>query len=100
MDPTTSTPMPEQVNPTNKSSIGVVVGIVVVLLILAGFVYYARQSQQQREVPPLQSTDIQALQTQGTSDEVVAIEQDLTATDLNDIDEELNDIDRELQAAP
>ena len=100
MDPTTSTPMPEQVNPTNKSRIGVVVGIVVVLLILAGFVYYARQSQQQREVPPLQSTDIQALQTQGTSDEVVAIEQDLTATDLNDIDEELNDIDRELQAAP
>ena len=36
------------------------------------------------------------LESQGTSDEVSAIEQDLSATDLTDLDKELSDIEAEL----
>lgn len=89
--------MPGQINPTNKSHAGFVAGIIVALLILAGLVYYARQ---QRQTVPAPLSDIQALEEQRTSDEVAAIEQDLTETDLGDIDQELGDIERELEAVP
>ena len=91
------TSMPGQVSPTNKSRVGLVVGIIVALLVLALMVYYARQGL--REAPPVQPTDIQALEQQGTTDEVAAVEQDLAATDLGNLDKELGDIDRELEAA-
>ncbi|HEY4497721.1 MAG TPA: hypothetical protein VJC20_03155 [Candidatus Paceibacterota bacterium] len=89
------TSMPVQVSPTNKSHVGFVVGIIVALLVLAGILYYARQA---RQLAPAPLSDIQALEEQGTSDEITAIEQDLAKTDLGNLDQELSDIERELGA--
>lgn len=93
----TTTSIPGQVSPTNKSRAGIVAGVIVALLILAGIVYYARQARQLAPATP--SADIQALEEQGTSDSVAAIEQDLVGTDLGNLDQELGDIERELGGA-
>ncbi len=43
--------------------------------------------------------EINKIKKQSSSDEIEAIEKDLQATDLSDIDKELEDIENELEAA-
>jgi hypothetical protein len=48
------------------------------------------------EVIPTAAKELQLIQTQGTTDDLSAIEADLNASDLNTLDQELLDIEREL----
>ncbi|HEY4487109.1 MAG TPA: hypothetical protein VJB70_05295 [Candidatus Paceibacterota bacterium] len=88
----------------NQNSIGPIAGVVLVIAILAigGFYFFGKELSQRTEAPSaeeiLSAPDqaLQNLQTQGTSDEVTAIEADLTSTNLENLDAELNTIETEL----
>ncbi|MBI1999290.1 MAG: hypothetical protein HYS74_01375 [Parcubacteria group bacterium] len=87
---------------------GPIVGIALIIIVLAlgGFYFWGKELVQQgdtAEIPAaadvLQEADAQleSLNQQGTSDEVQAIENDLTATDLDGLDAELKQIEAELK---
>jgi len=93
-----------------QSSFGPLVGIaIIVILLIVGGVYFwnttvdkERQENQLPTILPgdqvLEETDaiVDQLNTQGTSDEVVDIETDLSATELDTLDSDLNDLLNEL----
>ncbi len=88
----------------------VIVAIIAVLLIVLGLIYYYGASTAEIEEPLSQEEAqeiiaqienepdaiAESLQQQGESDEIGAIEDDLDATMLDDLDKELEDIDLEL----
>lgn len=92
---------------------GVILGvlILVLFLIFAGLVLWGRTLQTQ--VPVVEKTpivnrepetprsvaDVQILQTTSPSDELSAIEADLSSTNLDSLTTDLNQADRELNAA-
>lgn len=67
-----------------------VIGAVVIVVLVAVWRFW------QAPAAPGGEDTTTALETQGTSDEVVAIDADLQATDLNDLDAEVDDINAEL----
>ncbi|TAL48910.1 hypothetical protein EPN83_02760 [Patescibacteria group bacterium] len=83
--------------------IGPAIGVVVILLVivLGGLYFWGQRVErgkiQERASEQGAQTDIQALQTQGTSDDVTSIESDLTATSLEGVGSELNAIESEFQ---
>ncbi len=72
----------------------IVVGFAIVLAALAW--YYYSSYVPPAVLPAGEDAATRALERQGTSDAVEAIEADLGATDLEGLDRELSDIDREL----
>jgi len=81
--------------------VGPVIGsIIVVLLIILGGLYFWGERLNQSGSSSVAAPDpaLQSLKTQGTSDEVSALETDAAATDLNGLDKELGDIQKELSA--
>ena len=80
---------PMRPEPPKKSSIGPVVGIIIVVLIiiLGGLYIWGREL----------SEDGADNGTPSTSDEVSAIEEDLSASDFEDLDAEAAAIEAELQ---
>ena len=86
-------------SPQEKSS-GPLVGIViiVVLFIIGGYYYWTTQvdrgstQTQESVISPETASIIESLQTQGTTDEISDIEDDLNSTDLENLDAELDDI--------
>ena len=107
-----STPPQQQDGPsqTQGGSKGALIGaiIVVILLIVAAVFVFVDRSEQDNiadttlesasEIEALPDETLDALTTQSSSDEISAIEEDLTNTNLDDIDTELDAIDQELQA--
>lgn len=89
---------PEQEAP-GKSS-GPIVGIIIIVLVIAlgGIYFWKTQIESRQDTPTDESVaaDVATLTAQGTSDDVNAIEEDLTATDLDTLDAELNGIEAEL----
>ena len=93
---------PQSSTPEQKS-MGSLVGILIILvvIILGGWYFLNQRSQ---EVPFLDEENVRAeasinaLETQGTSDELDSIEADLNATDLSDLDAELDSINAELNS--
>ena len=83
----------------HKSKTSLVIGIVALLIVLAFAIFYLRGGDL-GSLPGLSNkmNDVQTLEQQGTSDEITAIEQDLAATDLGNLDKELDSIDQELSA--
>lgn len=81
----------------HKSKVSLIIVIIVILVVLAFVIFYLRDSDL-GSLPGLsnQMNDVQKLEQQGTSDEVATIEQDLAATNLNNLDKELDSIDKEL----
>lgn len=69
--------------------------IIIVLAVVAYFAYSYRNVL----IPFGADSIINQLETQGTSDEVGAIESDLNATSLDGLDSELLDIESELEGA-
>jgi hypothetical protein len=117
MEHTPTTPTPETsiknipVMPTHETTWGSTIGIIIVIIILAlgSFYFWGKEINKELEsLPPVEETvaavdilnrpdpTIEVLKTQGTSDAVQAIEQDLTATNLSSVDAELSNIDAEL----
>lgn len=78
--------------------------LAVVLILLVGILWITNQRLMVPKAPPTPTptpvveidTTTAALEQQGTSDEITAIEADLETTDLSDIDKELTDIEAEL----
>ncbi|MEK9175143.1 MAG: hypothetical protein AAB795_00965 [Patescibacteria group bacterium] len=84
----------------NNSKIWLIVSIVVVLIIIAFGFYFLRNSNIFETPSAIESiNDINMLQKQGTSDDISAINADLQATDLNNLDKEVSAIDAEFDAA-
>ena len=72
----------------------VVLTIIVVLAVLAWFAYSYRTIL----IPSGGSeSQLNKLESQGTSDEISEIEKDLNVTSLGDLNSEITDIERELQ---
>ncbi len=108
-----------QESPQEEKSMGAILGsiIVVIILLVAAFYLWGSRPEGELEIPAVESpTEIlqdetettaenileeedlqtEALEAQGTSDELSAIEEDLNATDLEDLTRELDNIDAEL----
>jgi len=95
----------EQQNKTMGPMVGIIV--VVVVLVLGG-IYFGREGienifniSSEKSVEEISSAPddaLEMLKTQGDSDEVTAIEEDLNATNIENLDEEIMNIDKELQA--
>jgi len=76
-----------------KSKTWLTILIIVVLAAIAYGVYFVRMSNQEPAEPI-----VNQLESQGASDEVSAIEQDLTGTALDGLDSEVSDIEKELES--
>lgn len=89
-----------------KKSLGPVVGavIVVLVIIVGGLYFWGTQLNKEQgdaeitaeEITAQADPALDALEQQGTSDEIADIEADLTATDLDGLDAELEQIENEL----
>jgi len=75
-----------------KSKTWLAVVIILILAVLAYLVYFVRISNKEPAEPI-----VNQLESQGTSDEVADIEQDLSGTALEGLDSEVTDIETELQ---
>lgn len=75
-----------------KSKTWLAIVIIIVLAALAYAVYFVRVTNKEPAEPI-----VNQLESQGTSDEVSAIEKDLSATALEGLDNEVSDIEKELQ---
>jgi len=109
----TPEPSAPEVNATDSSPItaeengglGATIGsvIVIVVLILGGFYLWSQKNANIEALldEPLPESDetLTALQAQSTSDNIESIENDLNATDLENLDAELADIDALLNAS-
>ena len=90
---------------TKGSQAGPVIGsiIVIIVLVLGGLYFIGQKVSKDGIFEPspeeiLNESDLilETLENQGTSDEVSAIEEDLNATILEDLDAELQNIESEL----
>ena len=101
--PTNSDPVPNEILEERKSMAPVIGSIIVIAVIVIGGLYlYGEQvvKRQQAQMTPeeiLAETDpqLEALASQGSSDEVADIEGDLDNTDFSDLDAELDNLDLE-----
>jgi len=101
---------PEEVGAAKpeKKFAGQIIGIVIIIgiIIIGGLYFYGKSLYQ---AAPIVDEDVtgaeilerpdattEALEQQGTSDEIVDIEEDLNVTDLDNLDAELENIDVEL----
>jgi uncharacterized protein HemX len=88
------------VNVPHKQSSGPLIGIIIIVLVMAlGGVYFWKTTLQERNdatTDEAVATEVEALKTQGTSDDINSIEADLSATDLDALNSELDSIGAEL----
>lgn len=91
----------------NSNGKGPLIGsIIVILILIAGLAYIWQNFPEQSAPANMNAEDIenlpdeaaQSLENQSSSDEISAIETDLTSTDLSGLDAELDMIDAELNA--
>jgi len=95
--------MMQQKEHEQGKQIGPVIGaiIIITILVIGGLYYWGAELNKQaepsaEEIAAKVDHSTEALGTQGTSDEIAAIEEDLDLTDLGNLDAELGDIDAEL----
>ncbi|MBI2046006.1 MAG: hypothetical protein HYT28_01115 [Parcubacteria group bacterium] len=90
-----------------EKPIGPAIGAIIIVLVLIIGAFYFWGSKLEKTLPvdenataeevlAVPDTSLQSIQTQGNSDEIDAIEQDVNATDLQNLNSELNNIDAEL----
>lgn len=95
--------------PQEEKSMGPLIGsiIVIAIIVIGGIYFWMTRSVNAPETPSGTETstlgqttapdqETAALLNQGTSDEVVDIEKDLNATNLNNLDAGMNDINTQL----
>jgi len=99
------TAVPAAGAPEEKKHVGPMIGIVIIVaVIILGGLYFLEQravdttesGMTAQEVMQVPDETLNALETQGVSDEVADIEADLTDTDLSGLDAELEDIEAQL----
>ena len=106
-EPVEIAPADTEEKPSDNGPIGPAIGtiIIVIILIIGGlYLWGAKLSKESavleekapEEILAAPDETFDSLETQGTSDEVSAIEGDLQTTDLDNLDAELQDIEAEL----
>ncbi|MBI2618068.1 hypothetical protein HYW58_01315 [Candidatus Kaiserbacteria bacterium] len=93
-------------DPSSVKSFGPLVGIIIIIVVLlVGGLYFFNTKVDELQgndlLPTIQSdeetdTIVNQLQSQGTSDEIGAIEEDVNSTDLESLDTELDQLLNEL----
>ncbi len=73
--------------------------LVIVLAVALVIIYSTTGLFKKVQVVSPEEAEIRKIQTQSSSDQIEAIEADLKATDLSDIDRELQEIEKELEQA-
>lgn len=101
-NPNPSQMPPVQSQPENKSPMGALIAVVIILaLIIVGGLYFLKErSSQQPYMPPTEQQGdsvTESLNTQGSSDDLSSIEADLNSTDLNNLDQGAAAIEAQLQ---
>ncbi|MDP2705154.1 MAG: hypothetical protein Q8O71_01995 [bacterium] len=84
------------------SSVGPLVGIIIVVIIIVlGGMYFWGQRVDRSGIDPMLENDAmtQSLENQSSSDDLTAIEADIDNTDLENLDAELNQINSDLEAS-
>lgn len=104
MDSLDQEPVVPQNAPKQSGGIGPVIGIIVIVIVLAlgGFYYFTSEVKQLADQEPASSEIVadeeEALRTQGTSNDLGAIEADVNASDFSGLDEASAGLDSELSA--
>lgn len=98
--PESNTPPPP--DETEERSIGSLIGIVIiiVILVIGGLYFWGKQindAQTPEEIATQSDPQTQSLKQQGSSDDIESIENDLEATQLNNLDAELEDMEQEME---
>lgn len=97
MDTFNPNQMPGLGQEPEKKSIGPLIAVVIILvLIVIGGLYFLKERSVQNNLMPLETTSVESLEQQGTSDEIDSIESDLNATNLEMLD--MSDLEAEVQA--
>lgn len=96
-NPSQMPPMPSE--PEKKSAGPLIAVLVILALIIIGGLYFLKQRSSQPNYVPTEQGDAitESLNQQGSSDELNAIEADLQATDLNNLDQGAAAVEAELQ---
>ncbi|MBI4118054.1 MAG: hypothetical protein HY455_00750 [Parcubacteria group bacterium] len=105
--PQSGTPTPVPSSSGRRGGVGATIGIVIVVLVLVlgGLYFWGKKLVEQESLtpPPTEEAILgavdpvqEALESQGTSDEITAIEADLSGTELGGLDTELQQIEAEL----
>lgn len=81
-----------KINPNNK-----IIVLAALLVVLLGLTAYYLSMNNYNIPQSLRAPEFLKIETQSSSDEVSAIEQDLEDTDIEGIDKELSGIEAELQ---
>jgi hypothetical protein len=76
----------------SKSSVGPIIGIIILLaiVILGGLYFWGERSVEEVESDPAADAAVESINTQSTSDDVNSIEADLDATEIENLDAEIN----------
>lgn len=88
-------------SPEEEKSIGSLIGIIIIIaiIVIGGLYFWGKQindAQTPEEIMNQPDPQAQSLREQGSSDDIQSIENDLEATQLNNLDAELEDIEQEL----
>lgn len=93
----------ENAGDSENGQFGPIAGIILVIAVLAigGFYFFGKEVSERtspsvEEILGAPDQSLESLQAQGTSDELSAIEEDVTATNLDNLGAELNTIESEL----
>lgn len=105
MDTFNPNQMPPISSQVEKKSLGPLIAVIIILaLIVIGGLYFLKErSSQETYIPTVTETEqtdsvTASLQTQGNSDDLNAIEADLNATNLDNLDQGASAIQAELNA--
>lgn len=84
------------------STLFLVIALAVVILGFVGILAISKMKYSPNQQPDVQQVEVddqvKTLQSLSNSDEIGAIEQDINATNLDNLDEGINQVDRELLA--
>ena len=103
MDPnqTNTSPIPP-VSPS-KPSMGALIGIIVIVfvIIFGAFYFWGKMVEEKaaNSSAMIETSSVEALNTQSSSDEITSIEADLNSTNVENLDKELKDVDASLTQA-
>lgn len=100
MDNLNQNQMPPMMAEPEKKSSGPLIAVIIILaLIVIGGLYFlkARSSQDIYTPPAVETSDVDTLKQQSSSDTLESIEADLNATNLDNLDQGAAAIEAELQ---
>lgn len=95
-----ATPQPPEPQRPKEGSFGPTLAIILIIILIAlgGLYYFTKGVDYSYDGQYESDPAIEAMQAQGSSDEIAEIEADLEATDFSEIDALMLELDAELEA--